>query len=109
MTLNDIGEGDATALLCHTDQPQCCRPPHGNSAQGNWFFPNGSRVPSTGQQWEFHRTRGQMRVLLHRRRGGVEGVYRCEIPDEQDIIKRIYIGVYTEGAGKGPICFIYAL
>ena len=48
-------------------------------------------------------------VLLHKRRNGVKGVYRCEIPDELDIVKSIYIGVYTEGTGKGPICFIHTL
>jgi len=59
------------------DQPLCCRPPHTGTmghALGNWFFPNTSRVPSSGQQWDFHRTRGQMVVTLHRR-GGDDGIY----------------------------------
>ena len=102
VTLEDIGEGDG-ALLCVIDQTGCCRSPHTGAtgpAIGNWFFPNGTRVPSSGSQWDFHRTRGDMVVALHRRRGGVDGVYLCEIPDAMDITQKIYIGVYTANAGE---------
>ena len=98
MTLEDIDEGD-DALFCVTDLHKCCRPPYSENAIGNWFFPNGTRVPSTGNQWDFHRTRGHMVVLLQRRRGGVEGIYRCEIPDAMNVTRTIYIGVYST-AGK---------
>ena len=94
VTLEDIGEGD-DGLLCVTNQTACCRPPHAKQATGNWFFPNGTRVPSSGRQWDLHRTRGDMMVLLHRRRGGVEGVYSCEILDALNVTQTIYIGVYT--------------
>ena len=40
------------------------------TAAGNWYFPNETRIPSTGDNWDFHRTRGLMAVLLQRRRGG---------------------------------------
>ena len=98
VTLEEIGE-DGAALLCMTNQTACCRPPYtdaiGQKTIGNWYFPNRTRVPSSGQQWDFHRTRGQMVVLLHRRRGGVEGVYSCEIVDAMNVTQTIYIGVYT--------------
>ena len=74
VTLEDIGEG-YDALLCITTQTACCRPPYtgemGQRAIGNWFFPNGTRVPSTGSQWDFYRDRGQMVVRMNRKRGGV--------------------------------------
>ena len=82
-----------------TNQTACCRP-QGSQALANWYFPNGTRVPSSGQQWDFHRTRGQSTVLLHRRRGGVDGVYRCEIPNTTGFIQTIYIGVYTADTGE---------
>ena len=95
--LEDIGEGD-DALLCVTDLTACCRPPFtgsiGQRAIGNWFFPNGSRVESSGNQLDFHRTRGQSVVRLQRRRGGVEGIYHCVVPDAMNVIQTIYIGVY---------------
>ena len=103
VTAEDIGEGD-DALRCMTDNTSCCRRPYTNSlsqkALGNCFFPNGTRVPSSGEGWDFHRTRGHMVVLLQRRRGGEDGVYSCVLPDKDGNDQSTYIGVYTEGAGE---------
>ena len=100
VTLDDIGEGD-DALRCMTDNISCCRPPFtqnlSQSALGNWFFPNGTRVPSSGN---IHRTRDDMVVLLHKRRGEVDGVYYCVVPDKEGIEQTTYIGVYTAGTGE---------
>ena len=96
--LEDIGDGD-DSLLCVTNQTACCRPPY-SGAFGNWFFPNGTRFPSSGLQWDFHRTRGQMVVHMNRRRGGVEGIYRCEILDAMNVTQTIYIGVYSASSGE---------
>ena len=103
VTLEDIGDGH-DALLCITNLTACCQPPYSGGSSGNWFFPNGTRVPSLFSQWDMYRTRGQMVVALHhslyRRRGGVEGIYRCEIPDTFGSIQTIYIGVYSASAGE---------
>ena len=103
MALEDIGEDD-TALLCMTNFTACCRPPpftgENRSVLGNWFFPNGTKVPSGGRQLDFHRTRGRSVVRLNRRRGGVAGIYRCEIPDSMNVTQTLYIGVYTAGTGE---------
>ena len=102
MILEEIGE-DENALKCLTNQPYCCRSPFVGDAQlvrGRWLFPNETVVPSSDGGWDFHRTRGNMSVLLHRRRGGEEGVYRCDIPDELNMTQSIYITVYREGAGE---------
>ena len=101
VTLEDIGVGDG-ALLCVTDLTACCRPPftgqgpaYMSAAVGNWFFPNGFRVPSSSNQRDFHRTRGLGMILMHRRGGGVNGIYSCEIPDATNVTQTIYIGVYS--------------
>ena len=103
VTAEDIGEGD-NALRCMTDNTSCCQRPHtsslGQQALGNWLFPNGTRVQSSGKRWDFHRTRGHMVVLLQRRRGGEDGVYRCVVPDKDGNDQSTYIGVYIEGAGE---------
>ena len=104
VTLDNIGGGD-NALLCLTDLTACCRLPYtngtGQKAIGNWFFPNGTRVPSSNAQWDFHRTRGNMRVPLQRRRGGEEGIYSCVIPNAMNVNQTIYIGVYSANNGAG--------
>ena len=108
VTLEDIGEWD-DALLCVTDQPLCCRRPYTGeigSALGNWFFPNGTRLfyfypnYTTDTQWDFFRSRGQMIVHMHRRRGGVNGIYHCVIPDAMNVTQTIYIGVYSASTGE---------
>ena len=97
VTLEDIGEID-NALLCMTNLSACCRAPYG-SAQGNWFLPNTTRVPSKNI-WDFYRTRGQMVVYMRRIGGGENGIYRCEIHDSMNVKQNIYIGVYTAGTGE---------
>ena len=105
MILEDIGEG-GDALFCITNLTACCRPPYsGGPALGNWFFPNGTRVLSSGEEWDIYRTRDQMMVRLHRRRGGVEGIYRCEIPDTINVIQTKYIGVYSATTGEWSSLF----
>ena len=96
VTLEDIGDSNDDALLCMTEYSTCCKQP----ALGNWFFPNGTRVRSSGNNWDFHRTRGDMAVVLHRRRGGVDGVYSCVVPDAMNVTQTIYIGVYNARTGK---------
>ena len=109
VALEDIGKNDSTALLCVTDQTACCQTPYAGdlgNAIGNWFFPNGSGVPSTtinytsNLQWDFYRTRGQMVVRLHRRTGGVTGIYHCVIPDKMNVTQNLYVRVYTNNTGE---------
>ena len=83
-----------------TNLTACCRSPYTIRSTGNWFFPNGTRVPSSGHHWDFHRTRGHMRVPLQRRRGGVTGIYHCVIPDAMNVTQTIYIGVYSANNGE---------
>ena len=98
VTLEDIGQGD-DALLCITNLSACCLKTNG-SAMGNWFFPNGTRVSGVSNQWDFFRNRGEMVVHLNHRKGGVDGIYHCEIPDSMNDTRILYIGVYTATAGE---------
>ena len=98
VTLEDIGENNAS-LLCMTNLTACCKAPYtgeSGSATGNWFFPNETRVANNN----FYRDRGQSVVRMHRRRGGVDGIYYCEIHDSMNVQQAIYIGVYAENSGE---------
>ena len=99
VSLEEIGEGH-DALWCRTDLTSCCKPPHTETAKGNWFYPNKTRVPNSKDQWNFYRERKKMVVNLHRRRGGENGIYYCEIPDSVNVYQTIYIGVYNTSSGE---------
>ena len=102
VSLEDIGE-EGDVLLCMTTLDTCCRYPYTVENMfmfGNWFFPNGTRVPTEVDQWDFYRTREEMVVRLYRRRGGEDGIYRCEIPESRNVFQTIYIGVYTASTGE---------
>ena len=107
MTLEEIGDSNTLALLCETDSTACCRSP----ARGDWFFPNGTAVPNSiidaqGLMWDFYRNRntGPGLVRMIRRRGGVDGIYHCVIPDMTGVDQTIYIGLYTAASGEWCIC-----
>ena len=101
VALKDIGEGNS-ALLCLTNNTMCCGRDQvpGRGILGDWYYPNGTEVVNLGEWWEFYRNRGQSVVRLHRRRGGVPGIYRCAIPDAAGVDQTLYIGMYTADTGK---------
>ena len=96
VNLMDIGIEDE-ALLCKTNLNVCCNDPYN---LGHWFYPNGTRVRVLKMNWDFYRGRGSMVVRINRRRGGVDGIYRCEIPDATNVPQTIYIGVYNTSTGE---------
>ena len=108
VSLEEIGEGE-DALWCTTDLTTCCKPPHTETALGNWFYPNETRVPNSKDQWNFYRERKRMVVNLNRRRGGEDGIYYCEIPDSVNVNQTIYIGVYNTSSGEGHFLYTFVL
>ena len=112
MTLEDIGESD-DALLCVTDNTACCSRAQspGGVSLGDWYYPNETGVANTivapgppQLLWDFYRNRGQSVVRLNRRRGGVNGIYHCMVPDTAGVHQTIYIGVYTADSGEWYVC-----
>ena len=110
--LQDIGEHH-TALLCLTNNTHCCsrQYTYGGTIQGQWYFPNGTSVPNRGSYyifdghyWKFYRDRGLGVVRMHRRRGGVVGIYRCEIPDANGVNQTLFVGLYNQGSGTLMHC-----
>ena len=109
VTLEDISEGD-DALLCITDNTACCsraESPRG-VVLGDWYYPNGTGVANSGEMLDFYRSRGPSVVRMNRRRGGVNGIYSCVIPDTAGVNQYMYIGIYTASSGEwymyNPFC-----
>ena len=100
----DLGCNDSDGVVCHTDLSVCCSGSQG-SHRGDWYFPNGTRLPFSGDMYE---ARGAQRVeLRHTNATGRTGVYRCDIAtiavhDVIDISVRdtVYVVLYTTGEGS---------
>jgi hypothetical protein len=95
VSISDIGEGDE-ALLCKTDKVECCGTIPNRF--GEFYYPNGVGVPIRNQQQGFYRNRGEKQVRLNRRRGIVSptGVYRCEIPDSNNVMQKLFVNIRSE-------------
>ena len=70
---------------------------------GQWYYPNNeSMVEFMGfpHNGDFYRNRGLSVVRLNRRNDVLSptGIYRCEIPVDQDYAS-LYIGVYNTDQG----------
>ena len=97
-------------IQCHTDLSTCCSSSQG-FRRGDWYFPNGTRLPLSGRDVPFGEGRGAQKVEL---RTGIDtppisGIYRCDIPtntvhDDTDNLVRetVYVGLYASG-GKNVV------
>ena len=94
-------------LVCQTDLTTCCRGSDGGM-HGNWYYPTGGRVTfpfegplPSGQIYRFRR--GPQVVRIRRQLGSnttANGIYRCELADQNGVNQTRYVGLYTEGAGE---------
>ena len=76
--LTEIGVGVGGALLCYTDNAQCC------NDTGRWFKLGGGDVGDVNGVGDFYVTRGLSVVRLHRRNNtSPTGMYCCEVPNAQ--------------------------
>ena len=100
VTVDEIAENDG-ALLCYTNNVECCE----SSRQGEWYFPNGTTVGTSGDGSGFYRNRGPSVVRLNRRNNAMmpTGVFRCEIPDASGTNQSIYIRIDPRGEGIYPL------
>ena len=93
--ITDIGEG-SNALACRTDRADCCdNAPPQRTRRGEWRFPDGSVVGSSGVGGDIYRTRGQQRVFLNRRNNalGPLGMYCCDVDTVADPDATICINI----------------
>ena len=82
-----------------------CQSANNNTNIGTWYYPNGTEVPlfdgdftdSSAPSPVFSK-RFSGQIALARRAGlaGYEGLYKCIIPDENDVNRTLLVGVYTD-------------
>ena len=112
LTHSDIDTSDDVEdvggnLVCRTNLTTCCRGGDG-LAQGFWYYPTGAIAlfgfegPLPGGQIYRYR-RGAQVVRLRREVNSAataNGIYRCELADQNGVTQTRYVGLYTEGAGE---------
>ena len=98
------GHGDS--LECHTDLTTCCSGSDGVH-RGDWYFPNGTRLPFP-QGTGIFQARHSQRVDLRRNVDGLAfGIYCCDIPtnavhnasDTSVRDRPVYVGLYVSNGG----------
>ena len=98
--LNTVGTNsdNADAVVCHTDLTTCCSMPQGSDC-GDWYFPNGNRLPFLGSGNVYEDRSAQVVILRYTGSGGTSGIYRCDI--ETNAVKNydgnetLFVGLYT--------------
>ena len=105
---NDGSGSDS--VQCHTDLSTCCSSNQGPH-RGDWYFPNGTRLPFPANGGIFQTRFNEGVHLRHRSHvTSPTGIYRCDVPTitifsntDTSVRDTVYVGLYTAG-GK---CFCY--
>ena len=106
--VGDDGSG-SDSVQCITDLSTCCSIYQGPTHRGDWYFPDGTRLPFSGGDG-LYETRGPQRVDLRRRNSATSptvGIYRCGIPtndvhddNDRSVGDTVYVGLYTASGGN---------
>ena len=87
-------DGIIDALWCQSSDPE---------AVGTWYFPNDTEVPTFDEEFGCDSAPRPLfaknfdgQVALARREGlsGYEGLYKCVIPDENEVNQTLVVGIY---------------
>ena len=107
---NDVGENrfSSDTVQCHTDLSTCCHTEQ-LSPRGDWFFPNGTRLPLANESGDIQESPRDQVVHIRRRNLAIivpSGIYRCfigtnAVHDNNDpsVGEAVYVGLYHNGGG----------
>ena len=71
--LTSVGEG-TDAVICMTTRTYCCTNALSETRNGEWYYPIGDMVPTTGANEDLYRNRGTQQVILNRRNNAMSVV-----------------------------------
>ena len=107
VNLSLVGDYD-DSVQCHSDLSMCCSSVRG-SHRGDWYFPNGTRLPFSGSGDIFEARINQRVDIRHWKSSNLTpiGIYRCDIPTtavhdyiNTSVRDTVYVGLYTSGGGS---------
>ena len=105
-TVGSAGD-NSDSVVCHSDLESCCSAGQGIH-RGDWYFPNGTLLPSIGNDDPIAMGRTAKLAVIRRTGGATEptGIYRCDIPtnavhSDTDISvgETVYVGLYPADGG----------
>ena len=106
VNLSEVGNDPSGSdnVQCRTDLITCCSHAQGNH-RGDWYFPNGDRLPFPAPGVALSGDREAQRVDIRRTSGTVPcGIYRCDIETSavynSGMRETVYLGLYTSDRGK---------
>ena len=111
--VGDDGSDPSNIVRCNTDLSTCCRGVDGIH-RGDWYFPDGDKVPLPSPGIHIFESRGAQRVTLRRRNNALppSGIYHSEVPtvavhDDGDLSVRetVYVGLYASGGNELIRCY----
>ena len=94
LSLNEVF-GTRYSLLCVTERRPCCS---SSSRAGDWYYQNGTAVPSYGQRFAFYTSTGDDgTVRLHTRDNNVSlmntSQFCCELLNTNDLSQKLCVNV----------------
>ena len=107
--LSQVGDdtSGSGSLQCITDLTTCCSGAQ-SFHRGDWFFPDGTRLPFSGGD-DIYEGRGAQRVDLRHSNNPTSpvGIYRCDISTnavhsdtDRSVRDTVYVGLYTASGGR---------
>ena len=111
--LNEVGDpalnDDDHTVPCHTDLESCCSGAQGDH-RGDWYFPDGDRLPFPTPMVGIHQARLAQRVELRRNNNAdsPSGIYRCDITtdavQDNSVRETVHVGLYATGGNTVQYC-----
>ncbi len=76
-----------------------CQSANNGTTIGEWFVPSGTNVSAVDDDGPLHvhYDEGQIGLLRDLGITGMEGLYRCVIPDENEVNQDLWIAIYRDG------------
>ena len=89
--VNSGPDGQNDGLWCQSSLDQ--------SMIGTWYYPNGSIVPhvKSSPLYSNNTPTGQIGLLKRGGIAGIQGLYNCVIPNEEQVNQTLYVAAYTNG------------
>ena len=106
----DIDIRHGPSVECHTDLTSCCSGSDG-VYRGDWYFPNGTRLPFARDTGIFESRQFQRVDLRSNNDSLTSGIYHCIVPtnsvrnvsDTSVRDRPVYVGLYSSNEGTSKL------